>query len=329
MYFREDGSIISVNDPREQFEFVPRDYSLYKAQVVGISYTDETNNITSTDKGPQVVYEVRIIGGTRDGQLFSNAVSMQEHGGVTNTSERVWKKAKSITGGDPASPLNPLKQSSKELNGDIVYIQFLNGDPYYPVILGGAKHAANMIAGASKSEGQQYSTSFNGITSKIDKDGVFTWIKDKGSYSSSPTIDAKGNQVWDQFASLPGFEELFKLEMNNEGTLSFSIKPSPALEMNLLLDGANDLFSITTGSGSLFELNGGTGAMNLESSNGAMLQFTSAGLLKLGNSNDDVLQILKELISSLSTATYAGFGAGGSNIADLVQLLNRITLVTG
>jgi len=70
MSFRADGSYNSANNPTVHNNYSVLDFGLYKAQVIEAVYADSNNNTTSADKGPQVLYKVRIIGGIRDGQVF-------------------------------------------------------------------------------------------------------------------------------------------------------------------------------------------------------------------------------------------------------------------
>jgi hypothetical protein len=72
------------------------------------------------------------------------------------------------------------------------------------------------------------------------------------------------------------------------------------------------------------------GAVEISSVGGAKLVLDKTGFVKLGNSSGDVLKdILGELLKSMSTATYSGFGAPGSNVADFIQLMTKLALITG
>ncbi len=328
MSFRADGSFNSTNNPIESNRYMVFDYGMYKAQISKVMYIDSPQNNSNVDQGPEVQYEVRIIGGQRDGQIFSNAVDMQLYGGISNYSERGWKAVSTITNADPANVLNPSIEPPKKLNGDVVYIQFINGDIHYPVILGGAKHASNIIEGATTSDHQKYSTSFNGISTEIDKDGVFTWIKAKGLYSATPLVNSESQTLWDQFIPIVGMEEAVSVTINNDLLLRLAVNPVADQGISVEIDGLNDSFAVTTALSDSLRLSS-TDGFSIRLANGAQLTLHPTSFVSLGNSSDDAMLILKALIQSLSTATYAGFGASGSNVADLVTLLTRITTVTG
>ncbi len=404
---RQDGSVKSANTPTWDNRYQVRDHGLYRGVVRDVIYTDNEFNNSGGAKDPnEVLYNVMIIGGDRDGQIFANARMMRTLGGHANFEERILKKVEGLSGLDPMSfplilPDLAVNEMSK-WNGDSVYIQFLNGDPTMPVITGLAYHQASKPE-ATKDDGQRYRWKFNGLLKEINKEGEFTWSKDNGAYlpfSIDPT-----NPLYPfvaQFAPLPGQEQAVKVTLDNQYNFKFEY----LLGLNVVIDGLADEFGFTTTTGASVKLTGletdsfiattvlgtalkveggtvdsvtlgtavgttitvvggsddaitlkaafgdmlsisakdgiqgstptGTklsmknGAVEISSVGGAKLVLDKTGFIKLGNAGGDVLKdILGELLKSMSTATYAGFGAPGSNVADFIQLMVKLQLITG
>jgi len=404
---RDDGSIRSANTPVWGNRYQVRDHGLYRGVVRDVIFTDDDrNNSGGTSDPNEVLYNVMIIGGDRDGQIFSNARLMRSLGGHSNFEEKTLKKVEGLTGLDPMTfplilPDLPVNEMSK-WNGDTVYIQFLNGDVTMPVIVGHAYHQAAEPE-AAEGDGPRYRWKFNGLLKEITKDGEITWSKDNGSYL--PVAPNTANPLYpfvSQFAALPGQEQAVKVTLGNEYNFKFEYM----LGLNVVIDGLADEFGFTTTTGASIKLTGletdsflattvlgtalkveggttdsvtlgtavgttitvvggsddaitlkaafgdmlsisakdgiqgstptGTklsmknGAVEISSVGGAKLVLDKTGFVKLGNSSGDVLKdILGELLKSMSTATYSGFGAPGSNVADFIQLMTKLALITG
>lgn len=403
---RDDGSIRSVNTPVWDNRFQRRDYGLYRGVVRDVIFTDnEFNNSGGASSPNEVLYNVMIIGGDRDGQIFENARLVRSLGGFSNFEEKTLKKVEGLTKLDPSNPLTLADFPISEMhrwNGDTVYIQFLNGDVTMPVIIGHAYHQAGE-AEAAESDGPRYRWKYNGVYKEVTREGEFTWSKDNGSYL--PVSPNTANPLYpfvSQFAPLPGQEQAVKVTLGNQYDFKFEY----LLGLNVMIDGVADEFGFTTTSGASIKLTGletdsliigtvlgttlkveggtadsltlgtaagtlltvvggaddaitlkaafgdtlsvsakdgiqastptGTslsmksGEVKIASGGQAALTLDKTGFVKLGNSSGDVLKdILGELIKSLSTATYAGYGAPGSNVADLVKLIAKLQLITG
>ena len=351
---RNDGSIRSANFPSAANKI--RDYGIHKAIVRAVYHTDDDNN----DSGQETVYDVCAIGGDRCGQMFHNARVLRTLGGWANYEETVLKAVEGITGADPASieaAIDPSINSEDTQNGDTVYIQFLSGDLMMPLIVGMAHHKMSPDD-STDSDGQIHARVFNGCKTVIDADGIFTFSKDNGAlvdFGINPK-DPKYPYV-NQFAPLPGQAEAFKFTLDNDYTAVFEFTPGPTFTISggttdsfematfagttltldtgiAMADVAGDSLDIADGTITLKNLTGDSlemsqGAVTVKNTVGAKLVLDSTGFVKLGNSTGDALVILKELIKSLSTASYSGFGAPGSNVADLIQLLAKIQLITG
>lgn len=399
--YRSDGSYRSSNVPEWDNRYQLRDYGIYRGVVRDVIYTDDERNDSGDGDPNEVVYSVMVIGGERDGQVFDNARLMRTLGGFANFEQIILKKLEGVTKADPANAIalgDPTISEVSKFNGDVVYVQFVNGDPHLPLIIGLGYHQA-ADPEATEDDGQLYQRQFNGIFTEITKDGEFTWSKDNGA--SVPLFPNSADPLYpfvNQFAPLPGQEQAVKFSLDNEynldfefltglsvaisgleDTFTFTTAAGAAWAMNGITDshefsttvgttvaisGIEDSINLTTAAGAAISISGLTDEISLDSAFGDSLSVSAAngiqastptgtalsmkngevsidsaaanltldktGFIKLGNASGDVLKdVLQALIQSLSMATYSGFGAPGSNVADLVQLLAKIQLITG
>lgn len=402
---REDGSILSSNNPTARNRYQIKDYGLYRGVVRDTIYIDDDRNDTNGGVDcTEVVYTIMVVGGDRDGQIFNNARLMRTLGGFDNFEEITLKQTEGITGFDISAVgalADPSIRNIEKLSGDNVYIQFLNGDLHMPVIVGLAKHGADSIAEAEESEGPRMRKRFNGIYTEINLDGEFTWSKDNGAWVPFlPNINNPLAPFVNQFAPLPGQDEAVKITLGNKydflfeyslglsvsidgiadafefttttgtaltitglatdtieattalgtkvsiaGGTSDSIEMATAVGAAIKIDGLGDEISLSTTAGSALTLSASsgvsiesfegtslelaTGAATLKNPAGAQLVLDTAGTIKLGNATGDAMQLIGQLIQSLAGAVYSGFGAPGSNVADLAQLVVKWKLISG
>lgn len=400
---RDDGSIRSANDPVWDNMYLIRDHKLYRGVIREVIYTDDERNNSGGNSDPnEVVYNLMVIGGDRDGQLFNNARLMRSLGGFSNFDEIVLKATEGLTKADPTSLLgqtDPSLRNIPKFNGDVVYFQFLNGDLHLPVITGLGYHQA-ADAEASSDDGQRKRKQFNGIYTEITKDGEFTWSKDNGALV--PTAPNPDNPLYpyvNQFAPFPGQDGAVVITLGNKFDFEFAYNTglslaidgvddifdfqtaagagytidglgdsheftttmgtglkitgtSDSLELSssagaaVKIDGAEDSVTLTTTSGTEVSLSadGGfsakdalgdslelnQGAVNLKNASGAALTMAQTGFIEFGNSGGKLFaDIIIPLLQSMSTASYSGFGAPGSNVADFIQLLAKAMLMAG
>jgi len=395
--YREDGSIISTNDTVWSSRYDTADYGVYQGLVVNVIYSDDPKNVTQSE----VLYEVVIISGRRNGQLLSGVSDVSGAGDRFNFSETIRKPVRIPTNFDIANPAQ-LKTPS-QLNGSQVYIAFLNGDTLRPIIIGGARHTQNKTQGTTKAEGVQHYSYFNGIKTKIDKDGVFTLSKDLGA---SRKLFANPEDLLDpymeEFAPLIGFSDMVKLTIDNDPKIQLSVMQTPTTGLNITLDGLNDKievqtalgasvvldgigdslsyttvagmsmkvdgisdkFSITSLTGSSLILDGISDSFSYTSASGAVLKIDgvggevellsplgsglkigpselslldvagaglkiSNGMVALGGPAAELLDLIDQAFTALSTDTYAGFGAPAANVAKYTELAVKIKLIKG
>ncbi len=177
--YRRDLSVESANTPTPSNTHKTKDYAMYKCMVIGVYYKDSKLNITTNSKNPQVVYEVVILGGFQAGQQISNVRLSANLGGQYNYSERVLRKA--------SKPLHSTRLS--EQDGDIVFVQFIQGNKTAPEIIGlGTNALDGDSTGATIEDGPRYVEQYNGIHTSINKDGEYVLTRKGGTYDASTDV---------------------------------------------------------------------------------------------------------------------------------------------
>ena len=271
---RNDGSVRSTNFPEWGNRHVVRDFGIYKGAVRSVIYSDDENNDSA---GQEVVYKVIIIGGDRDGQVFDNARVMRGLGGAFNYQETVLKATEGLSGFDPASPQaagDPSLRNIPTHNGDVVYLQFLNGDIALPLIVGFAHHKKAPDE-ATESDGQRDIRMFNGCKTFIDADGVFTFTKDNGAYAAAGlNPDDHTYPLVNQFVPFVGGKEAFTFSVDNQFVVNMALALGPSL---VLTGSTTDSLSLTTYLGTSIDITGGT-ADSVALTTAAGAAFTLDGL---------------------------------------------------
>jgi hypothetical protein len=158
-----DGSVISSSVPRTQKKEQEhrRMYGIYRGLILRSVYPDDPNN--STKERMEYVVKVR-------GQVYSNAINLREAGGIYNYKERIRKGVeKSASGQISESTFDEL------LDGEHVFVAFLEGYGNAPIILGGSEHPQHAkYKKPVLADGLFDVYEFNGVEIKIDNDGNYT-----------------------------------------------------------------------------------------------------------------------------------------------------------
>jgi len=397
--YRADGSIESVNNPIHGSGRAVRDFGLYQGMITDIFYVDSKGHPDPKAENVQVAYEVMLAGGDRDGQYLMNVMMLEKSGGINNYSEEIHKRAVLLGFQDVANTARLLGYTLDKLDGEVVYIQFINGDVNYPVIVGFAKHLLNKESGATEEEGIRKQSKFNGITTKINKDGEFSWVKDNGAavseLPSSLTSPIDGKPYNGEFS--PTMSEAVKITLGNEFDFKFEystglsvfidgtndeITQTTAVGSSVVFSGSKDSFAVTTkvgtslavvgtsdsialtakagtkvtvtGSndtviiqsnfGDMLELSGPNGLQvttptgtSLSMKNAtvelkskmATLKLDASGLIALGNSQAELLDLITQAFTALSTQVAAGFGSPTSTVGQFVELAAKMNLLKG
>lgn len=149
-------------------------YGLYRGVIIKSVYPDDPQNINKE----RMEYTVKIRG-----QLYSNVVMMRDGGGVYNYHERVAKGTeKSFTGQVRTGTYD------ENLDGESVYVLFLEGYVNVPVIVGFMQHPKQAkYKKLKKSDGLLDIMEFNGLEISIDKDSNYL-IKQVGRKDANGKI---------------------------------------------------------------------------------------------------------------------------------------------
>jgi len=175
MKYTKDGGVIPSSVPVGQrggghFKM----FGIYRGTVIRTLFPDDPENRS----GERMEYVVKVLG-----QSYPNASTLRQGGGVHNYNERVFKHTEKAFAGkiDPRSALN------ENLDGEAVYVMFVDGHGDCPVIVGAQQHPKQEKK-FSKSDGLCDVMEFNGIEISIDKDSNYT-IKSVGRKSPDGAIE--------------------------------------------------------------------------------------------------------------------------------------------
>jgi hypothetical protein len=103
------------------------------------------------------------------GQEYPNAVSIKSLGGIYNYEETVLKDSEKSFSGEMG-----VSVYDENLDGNVVYVMFLDGHGNVPVIVGSAEHPRkSKYKKSSKSDGRFSLKEFNGVELSIDKDSNY------------------------------------------------------------------------------------------------------------------------------------------------------------
>lgn len=163
MRYKPDGSPISSSVPvGEKRSNEHRTlFGIYKGQVIRPIYPDDPTSVSKE----RIEYVVKI-----KGQLHSNVVAVKfGGGGKYNFSERVYKATEVSSSGK-------LDDGTYDelLDGEHVYVAFLEGYGNTPIILGAVEHQQRgKYKKFKKADGVFNVEEFNGVEVSIDKDSNY------------------------------------------------------------------------------------------------------------------------------------------------------------
>lgn len=199
--YTKDGGVVSNKVPigaRSDREHQMK-FGIYRGQVLKTIYPGDKEN----SNGGRIEYAVRV-----GGQTFPNAVRIGDGGGIYNYKETILKHAeksfdKSIEEGT----------YSENLDGEFVYVMFIEGNQNLPVIVGSSTHPRKAAYKKLKPEdGFIDIEEYNGVEFSVDKDSNYT-VKHVGRK------DKEGKVVNE--AAVDAFMKLFgngDMEFNTHGT---------------------------------------------------------------------------------------------------------------
>lgn len=285
MRVRHDGSVQSSSTPTPD-RGRKDDYAMYRCVITKVIYTDDPANVTQNASNPRVLYEAIILGGYAAGQIVSNARLSSELGGESGFYERVLRSCSKDISNSRLS----------DADGDIVYIQFVQGHTGFPVIVAmdNGIHTSGKI-GAKSSEGPRSIKEYNGVRETINKDGEYKQEVKGGSAKSE-----KG-------AFTANAEALVKTEITKDEKLTFTFKSGLVVQ----LDGAGDKTTFTTKGGAIINVDGTGGKITLTKGatiieldgNGDKISL-KGGFVDLGSSVSDFAVLFTELLTAFNTHTH-------------------------
>lgn len=161
--YTQDGGVIPSGIPASK----RRDnehktlFGLFRGVIIKTVYPDDPEN---TNK-ERMEYTVRV-----KGQIYPNAIDMRRGGGMYQYNERIRKHSeKSFKGQMDVSAYD------QDLDGEIVYVMFVEGNGNVPVIVGAAQHHNQaQYKKFKKEDGLVDESEYNGVVIQTDKDSNFT-----------------------------------------------------------------------------------------------------------------------------------------------------------
>lgn len=311
MKYRNDGSIQSSNTPTYENTRQPEDYGMYRCMVTKVIYTDEQENITANADNPRVLYDVVILGGFSAGQIISNCRLSSLLGGNFNYYERVLRPA--------SKKIRETRLSDQD--GDIVFVQFVQGHPAYPIITAlDTGIQPNGRTGAEISDGARLQSEYNGVFEEINKNGEWCFTRKGGTLQDGVFVPAED----------PNFEAEFKFIDNEmiwrDPKTEFKIKKNEEVHtrtyqsgLKVTEDGANDKITRVTKGGLQIEEDGSSDKVTITTSGGAKIMIDGSGnnieiqdngtgklrisgdKVALGASSAELLQQISDQLDALNT----------------------------
>ena len=262
---RRDGSVLSSALTGSQHRrVVELDYGMYRCMIVKVNYVGDDGNLTFDNS--QVTYECMILGGKKEGQVIVNVKAQGQGGGEFNYYERIYRATEFKFSGDGKKPLT-------EQNGDVVYVQYINGSTSLPIITGGGVSALDKDkTGSTKEDGHRLIDEYNGIRKSIDKDGNLkferfggTWNEEGGYFVPNEEAESEITMTGDDPSITINVTDKGDITINNDGITMNSMaevlinaaKAFKAIaEGDVEISGAN--ITITTSGKAEFAGDGGT-----------------------------------------------------------------------
>lgn len=295
MKIRHDGSIQSGMTPTPSNVGRQDDFAIYRCMVTRVIYVDDSSNITANSSNARVLYDVVVLGGFSSGQIISNCRLASIFGGDTSYFERILRAA--------SNDVSKTKLSSAD--GDIVYVQFVQGHTGYPVIiaLDNGINTKGKI-GATSSQGPRSLKEYNGVRETINKDGEFQ-LDIKGGSSNSE----KGSFT-------PNSDSQITVKADKDGKYTITTKSGATIE----IDGPGNKITLLKGS-TIIELDGNGDKISLK-----------GGFIDLGASVSDFAVLFTELLTTFNSHTHnapqapAGVLPTTPPLAPMLQTVGSLTV---
>jgi hypothetical protein len=285
MRIRRDGSVQSQGTPTWSNAGRKEDNGLYRCMVTKVVYVDDPANITKNAANARVLYDVVVLGGFASGQVISNCRLSSDLSGPENYWERILQ----------ASSKDVSKTRLEESDGDIVYVQFIQGHTGYPVIVALDNAIKISAIGAKKADGPRSVRQYNGVKEEINKDGELT----TSIHGGTATADKGAFKA----ASTP----LVTTKVSKDEKITTTFKSG----MVMVQDGKSDKYTLTTQGGAIVEVDGKGGKITIKKGsttieidgNGDKISL-KGGFVDLGASVSDFAVLFTELLTAFNTHTH-------------------------
>ena len=244
--------VLSSNTPTGANTGATRDNQLYRCIVVKRYFVDDPLNITQNAPNPQVLYDCAILGGFQEGQTISNCRLASWLGGQYNYAERILRPNQ--------MPLNEIPL--KDQDGDIVLVQYIQGENMAPMIVGmGTQPKDGDATGATIETGPQWVEEYNGVKTEINKDGEYT-------------LTVKGGMLDEETNTFMPSEDMTLASFNIDKDKKINIVTTDG--PSIAIDGTADTLIIATNGGDKISLE--KGIVTVENAGGIIIKLTSSGL---------------------------------------------------
>lgn len=280
---RWNGSYRSANTPSwNKPGILKQDYNTYRCMVIKVLFADDPQNISKNSPNPEVMYNVVILGGQFEGNLLSSCrMSLALGSGNSQFYERTLK----------ASSKDPSKVKLSQHDGDIVFVQFIQGHDAYPIITGLGKGISDKTSGTKKADGPREVQQYNGIHQEINNKGEYIFTQKGG------TKDEVGGWT-------PGSSAIYTETISKDESVTRKFKSG----LTIVEDGKNDKITITTSGGGIVNVDGksknisikvGTTEIVIDGNSGKI--SLKGDMIDLGASTSDFVTKFTELASAFAS----------------------------
>lgn len=312
-------------------------FGLQRGYVQKAVFPDDDENITG-----DMEYHVTI-----KGQLYAGVLDMSSAGSIFNSHLRVRRGV----GRDKTSPDGLADETLEEKkDGEAVWCLFAGGDGDVPIIVRSATHPR-----AAENPNYIKPTAALGEFERYEQNGFEFLITADGELSITMVGLADPTTGLPKDPTVVGTVAKFSKDggfafMNAKGTTfevsqaDDSITMQSAFGDKLAISAADGIQASTpAGGGTSISMKGGkldvlsaqdltvtsqAAGVTVVGAGGATLKL-AAGKVGLGSGANEVLDILNQLITALSTCTAPGFGAPISIVAQMTPLLTKMAALMG
>jgi hypothetical protein len=180
-------------------------FGLFRGIVVRTIFPDDPKNTN----GSRMEYVIKVRG-----QEYPNAVSIKDIGGIYNYEETILKSVEKSFDGKISTG-----NYDENVDGNVVYVMFLEGHGNIPIIIGSAEHSRkSKYKPTKKADGRTTYKEFNGVEVSIDKDSNYQ-VKQVGR--KDPEGKILNDAAKDALLKLFGNGDF---EINNFGTTADDLR---------------------------------------------------------------------------------------------------------